>query len=317
LLARQEPLRHQDPKSPARLLYQLLIAPIEPELRRRGVTTLLLAPDAGLQAVPYAALHDGTTSFGERYAFSLTPVLGLLPRDLPDPQATTAATTQQLVLGASRFDGLAPLPLVPQEVGQIARLAPSESYVDRAFTPEVLVNRAGDPAIRRVHVATHAEFQPGGPSRSRIFAGQGALDLSRFASLRQRRDGVPLELFVLSACRTALGDPDSELGFAGLALQAGARSAIGTLWYVDDVATSVFFVQFYRYLETGMPKAEALQATRRALANGQIRLQGDRILGPDGATLLDQLTPVQQRRVEAGLQHPFFWAGIALIGTPW
>jgi len=317
LLARQEPLRYQDPKSPARLLYQLLIAPIEPELRRRGVTTLLLAPDAGLQAVPYAALHDGTTSFGERYAFSLTPVLGLLPRDLPDPQATTAATTQQLVLGASRFDGLAPLPLVPQEVGQIARLAPSESYVDRAFTPEVLVNRAGDPAIRRVHVATHAEFQPGGPSRSRIFAGQGALDLSRFASLRQRRDGVPLELFVLSACRTALGDPDSELGFAGLALQAGARSAIGTLWYVDDLATSVFFVQFYRYLETGMPKAEALQATRRALANGQIRLQGDRILGPDGATLLDQLTPVQQRRVEAGLQHPFFWAGIALIGTPW
>jgi len=122
---------------------------------------------------------------------------------------------------------------------------------------------------------------------------------------------------VLSACRTALGDSDSELGFAGLALQAGARSAIGTLWYVDDVATSAFFVQFYRYLEQGLPKAEALQATRRSFAAGQVRLQGNQIVGPDGVPLLQNLTLQQQRRVEGGLKHPFFWAGIALLGTPW
>ena len=313
-LAKQEPLRIEDPQSPARSLYQLLLAPIEPELRRQGITTLLLVPDAGLQAIPFAALHDGQSSFGERYAFSITPVLGLLPKDLPDQ---TSRDQHQLVLGASRFDGLAPLPLVPQEMDRIASLAPSEQHREENFTPEVLITRAGDPSIRRVHLATHAEFQPGGPARSRIYAGKGTLDLRRFASLRQRREGVPLELFVLSACRTAIGDPDSELGFAGLALQAGARSAIGTLWYVDDVATSVFFVQFYRYLERGLPKAEALQATRRALASGQVRLVGDQIVGPDGQVLLDKLTPVQQRRVEAGLQHPFFWAGIALIGTPW
>ena len=33
--------------------------------------------------------------------------------------------------------------------------------------------------------------------------------------------------------------------------------------------------------------------------------------------LLDQLTAVQQRRVRGGLSHPFFWAGIELLGTPW
>ncbi len=312
-LARQDPQRNSDPSAPARQLYRLLIEPVTSDLQRLGVTTLILVPDTGLQAVPFAALHDGQMSFGERYAFSLTPSISLMRREPP----RSDGGKDQLVMGASRFDALAPLPLVPQEVERIAALGPSQRYLDQAFTPEVLISRAGDTAVRRVHVATHAEFLPGGPSRSRIFAGTGSMDLTRFASLRQRRAGNPLDLFVLSACRTALGDSDSELGFAGLALQAGSRSAIGTLWYVDDVATSAFFVQFYRYLEQGLPKAEALQATRRSFAAGQVRLQGTQIVGPDGAPLLQNLTLQQQRRVEAGLQHPFFWAGIALLGTPW
>ena len=87
---------------------------------------------------------------------------------------------------------------------------------------------------------------------------------------------------MLSACRTALGDSDSELGFAGLALQAGSRSAIGTLWYVDDVATSAYFLQLYRYLDQGVQKADALRATRQAMATGKVRLQGDKVIGSDG-----------------------------------
>jgi CHAT domain-containing protein len=181
----------------------------------------------------------------------------------------------------------------------------------------VLLEQAGDPAVKRVHVATHAEFLPGGPENSRLYTGTGPIALSQFAELRQRRGGAPLDLFTLSACRTALGDKDSELGFAGLALQAGARSAIGTLWYVDDVATSAFFVQFYRYLDEGLPKAEALQATRIAMASGGIRMNGDRVIGPDGTTLPEGLTPNQQRRIVSGLDHPYFWAGISLLGTPW
>ena len=313
-LARQDPLRHDDEAAPARLLYRKLLEPVSPDLERLGITTLILVPDTGLQAVPFAALHDGRSSFGERFAFSLTPSISLMRRE---PPRSGGAGSGQLALGASRFDGLAPLPLVPQEVDRIAALGSSERYLDQAFTPEVLISRAGDPDVRRVHVATHAEFLPGGPSRSKIYAGSGSMDLSRFASLRQRRAGDPLDLFVLSACRTALGDPDSELGFAGLALQAGARSAIGTLWYVDDVATSAFFIEFYRHLQQGLPKAEALQATRRSFASGQIRLRGDQLLGSDGTPLLEKLTQQQQRRVGTGLQHPFFWAGIALLGTPW
>jgi CHAT domain-containing protein len=66
-----------------------------------------------------------------------------------------------------------------------------------------------------------------------------------------------------------------------------------------------------------MPKAEALQATRTAMATGTIRLQGDKVIGPDGAVLLDRLTPAQQRRIAGGMEHPYFWSGITLLGTPW
>jgi CHAT domain-containing protein len=310
-LARQDPIQVADPESPPRQLHRQLIEPVEPELRRLGVTTLLLVPDAGLQAVPFAALHDGERSFGERYAFAITPSVTLMQRDVRPQQAGGS----QLALGASRFESLAPLPLVPQEVSRIAG-PQARRYLDQAFTPEVLMREAGQSGTDWVHVATHAEFLPGGPSKARIYAGNGSLDLSRFGSLRQRRADDPLDLFVLSACRTALGDASSELGFSGLALQAGSRSAIGTLWYVDDVATSAFFVHFYRQLRRGLPKAEALQATRLAFASGQVRLEGERMVAGQ-EVLLNQLTPSQQRRVGGGLSHPFFWAGIQLLGTPW
>ncbi|MFM7548000.1 MAG: CHAT domain-containing protein, partial [Cyanobacteriota bacterium] len=185
-------------------------------------------------------------------------------------------------------------------------------------TPQLLLDKAGDPQVNRVHVATHAEFVPGGPAAARLYTGVAPMSLRQLAQMRQRRGDAQLDLFVLSACRTALGDSDSELGFAGLALQAGSRSAIGSLWYVDDVATSALFVQFYRYLDSGIPKAEALQLTRRAMASGAIKLvKGQVHNSGKGEVLLTGLTTAEQRRIAAGLQHPFYWAGIQLLGSPW
>ena len=166
-LARQEPLDQQNPASPLRRLHQLLLEPIVPELERQGITTLLLVPDGGLQAVPYAALSDGTRSFGERYAFAITPSVTLMQRE----QRARPPGQRQLALGASHFESLSPLPLVPQELARISS-ADSRRYLNGAFTPDVLLREAGDPSVNWVHVATHAEFLPGGPSKARIYAGQ-------------------------------------------------------------------------------------------------------------------------------------------------
>ena len=312
-ISRQEGLDVADASSPARQLYGLLIAPIAEQLQSQKITTVLIAADRGLQGVPFAALHDGQQFFGDRYAFSLTPALSLTDLRLQD-----GSVKRLLTLGASQFfDGLAPLPLVPQEVEKIAAMKTSEALLNHAFTPKSLLGAASDPRYGWIHVATHAEFLPGGPAQSRLFTGTEPLPLSAFAELRKTRHDKPIDLFTLSACRTALGDADSELGFAGLAIQAGARSAIGTLWYVDDVATSAYFIQVYRYLSQGLPKAEALQATRRDFSRGRVQLVGNKIMAADGELLLDNLSAPQQRRVASGLANPYFWAGIEMVGSPW
>ncbi|QNI56701.1 putative conserved secreted CHAT domain-containing protein [Synechococcus sp. BIOS-E4-1] len=311
-LSRQEPLAVDDPASPSRQLHALLVEPIQDALQGQDIKTLLIAADQGLQAVPFAALNDGTSFFGLNYAFGLTPSLALTP--LTPAQSTS---TGQLALGASEFDGLAPLPLVPQELEQLDASIGADRYLNQEFSPQALLNRAADQRYSRVHVATHADFRPGGPAQSVLHTGTGPMSMSQFAQLRRKRGETPLDLVVLSACRTLLGDQESELGFAGLALQAGARSAVGTLWYVDDVVTSAFFVQFYRLLDQGLPKAEALQRTRQLFVSGLIRLEGDQVIGPNESPLLTDLTPAQRRRISAGVQNPFFWAGIELIGSPW
>ena len=61
------------------------------------------------------------------------------------------------------------------------------------------------------------------------------MSMADFDQLRLQRRGVPLDLVVLSACRTMLGDQDRELGFSGWAYRlerAGpsARSGMSTMW---------------------------------------------------------------------------------------
>ena len=265
-----------------------------------------------MQAVPFAALSDGQRYFGDRYAFSITPSLALT-----DLSTSGDPGQRRLALGASEFKGLAALPLVPQELERIGSEANKDLFLNQEFTPDRFLKKAGESVYNQLHVATHAEFKPGGPKASQLHSGIGPISMDEMAKLRSERQGVPLDLVVFSACRTALGDANAELGFSGLALQAGARSAVGTLWYVDDVVTSAYFVQMYRYLDQGIPKAEALQLTRQAFLRNLVRLDGDRVMGVNDQPLLLNLTPSQQRRISSGANNPFFWAGSELMGSPW
>ena len=311
-LSRQERLNVEDPLAPSRQLYELIFGGLADVLLREKITTLLISADRGLQAVPFAALSDGQRFFGDRFAFAITPSLALMDFD-----KQALSQDRLLALGASKFKGLAELPLVPQEISRIGDPRKKDQYLNQEFTLDALLDKGGDARYDKVHIATHAEFKPGGPAASRLYSGVGAISMQELSRLRKKRQGVPLDLVVFSACRTALGDEVAELGFSGLALQAGARSAIGTLWYVDDVATSAYFVLLYRYLEQGVLKANAMQLTRQAFLRGQVRLVADQLLGPEDQPLLTQLTLAQQRRVSQGLENPFYWSGISLLGAPW
>ena len=317
-LSRRAPL--PDPtRDPGEPLAKALISPLLPLLRAQGVTALLLEVDRGLQAVPYSALPVEGRPLGDLFALTITPSLGLIELD-PGQRAQGG---QMLLAGASQFsNGLAPLPMVQQELQALAQEHPSQLLLNDNFTTTALIDQALGSQVNQLHIATHANFLPG--QTGVLYTPSTTLSLADLGRrLRSRNSNYPLDLISMSACLTALGDEQSELGFVGMALQAGARSGLGTLWEVDDTATAAFFIELYRFLKVGMPKDQALQATQQAFLNGQVRLQGDRLVGPDPrtgqaqSTLVAGLSREEQILFAQGLNHPYYWAGMVLTGSPW
>jgi CHAT domain-containing protein len=316
-LSRMEQTDLETPGTASAQLSQLLLQPLLPSLRKDGINALLLSVDRGLQGIPYAALPVAPgVLLGDAYALTLTPSLGLT-----NLAATAGMAVQGRMLlgGSSRFpNGLADLPLVRQELQTLAAENSSDLLLDSGFTDRSLLRAAGSTNYRRVHLATHALFRGGQPTVARLYTSSGELNLSDLArSLREGPSRGGLDLLSLSACRTALGDEQSELGLVGLALRTGSRSALGTLWFVDDAVSAAFFVEFYRQLARGLPKDEALRVTRLAFRQGTIRLQGDRLVDAQAKTLVAGLSPGDRRRLIEGLRHPYFWAGMTLSGSPW
>jgi CHAT domain-containing protein len=316
-LSRMEQTDLEAPGTASAQLSQLLLQPLLPSLRKDGINALLLSVDRGLQAIPYAALPVAPgVLLGDAYALTLTPSLGLTnlaaTASIPGPG-------RMLLGGSSRFpNGLAELPLVRQELQTLAAENSSDLLLDSGFSDRSLLLAAGSTNYRRVHLATHAEFRGGRPTVARLYTSSGELNLSDLArSLREGPSRGGLDLLSLSACRTALGDEQSELGLVGLALRTGSRSALGTLWFVDDAVSAAFFVEFYRQLARGLPKDEALRVTRLAFRQGAIRLQGDRLVDSQARTLVAGLSPGDRLRLAESLSHPYFWAGITLSGSPW
>jgi CHAT domain-containing protein len=317
-LSRKEAI---DPaRGPGMELSRWLLAPLEEALRANGVNALLIAADRGLQAIPYGALPFGDQPLAQRYALSVSPSLGLL-----DLEANRASFDGQLLAaGASRFQqALAPLPMVPRELAALATERAATLLLDEQFTVEALRRLALQERFGRLHIATHAAFLPGRDDAAQLYTPRESMSLKALRnSLRARSPNRPMDLITLSACLTALGDEQSELGFVGMALQAGARSAVGSLWDVDDAATAAFFIQFYRYLYSGLDKDQALQATARAFLNGLVRLEGHQLVGPAVSTTGDAMlvrvdSAETQRRLSEGLRHPHYWAGMVLTGSPW
>ena len=331
-------------KDPAQQLTRALIEPLLPSLRQQGITALLLEVDRGLQAIPYGALpvqvQGRDALLGDLYAITITPSLGLIdldpgqknqqlnpgqPSNGQPSNGQPSKNSQMLLAGASQFsNGLAPLPMVRQELQALGQENPSQLLLNEAFTPAALMDKALASQVGQLHIATHVSFMPGQASTGLLYTPTEALSLAELGRrLRSRSSGNPLELITLSACLTALGDEKSELGFVGMALQAGARSGLGSLWEVDDTATAAFYIQLYRYLKWGLAKDQALQATRQAFLHGEVKLVGDRLVGPNQltgqskSTLVRGLSREEQTLFSQGLSHPYYWAGMILTGSPW
>jgi CHAT domain-containing protein len=282
----REALQHPAPvfdPTDSETLYGWLVAPYAEALRDAGVDTLVFVPDGALRAVPMTALHDGEGFLVERYAVVVTPGLSL-----PDPQPFDGEGAHFLLAGVSEsVQNFEALPAVPGELEAIQALYGGEVMLDAAFATRALEQEVEtrDPSV--VHLATHAVFR-GDPSESFLLTYDGRLTMDRLGELvgRTRYRERPLELLMLSACETAAGDERAALGLSGVAVRAGARSAVGSLWSISDEAAQALVVGFYGELKgSRVSKAEALRRAQQALLD------------------------------DPRYAHPFYWSPFLLIGN--
>lgn len=265
--------------TPAKSLYRWLIADADTWLASRKIDTLIIVPSGALRTIPFSVLNDGQRFLVEKYAVSTTPAVTLLD------SLTQAQIEQLLVAGLSQgVQGFSQLPGVEQEVSMVVSLFPSQSLRNEAFQLSAVESQLANTSFSAAHLATHGEFNAD-HRKSFILTYDNRLTMEGLKDVLSRRD-APLDLLVLSACKTAAGDDRAALGLAGVAVQAGARSALASLWYISDQATTDLMTEFYKNMKSGSAtKAQSLRSAQLALLKSE-----------------------QYR-------HPTYWAPYLLIGS--
>ncbi|MBC6451943.1 MAG: CHAT domain-containing protein [Hormoscilla sp. SP5CHS1] len=166
-----------------------------------------------------------------------------------------------------------------------------------------------------VHLATHADFRDRDHSFIQLW--DSKLKLEQLRELKWH-ESPTVELLVLSACRTAIGDEETELGFAGLAVQAGVKSVLASLWLVSDAGTLGLMTKFYQNLlqqPGGLSRRQPIKAT--ALQQAQIAMIRVEVHpGYQKDTLPAELARCLGNEI-IDATHPSYWAGFTLIGSPW
>jgi len=255
----------------SRQIYDWLIRPIEGHLQSAGVSTLVFVPDGALRGIPMATLQDGKTFLIERYAIAVTPGLTLM-----DPKPIAGRPMELLISGLSESrHGLPELAFVPSEVQQIQEIFGGTALLDERFVTRTLASSVADTPYTIVHIASHGEFAADA-RKTFLATWDRKLTLDELQRIIQPNlfKGQPVELLCLSACQTAAGDDRAALGLAGVAIKSGARSALATLWSVNDQASADLIGGFYRALrdQPSIGKAEALrQAQIKIMADPRYR----------------------------------------------
>ncbi len=223
------------------------------------------------------------------------------PQSRPATTAARRSVTSADDLAAVYF---APLAGTAREARTIGALFPDARVLTQSNATKLAVMQVTAPSI--LHIATHAFFIRGAPAGSAATAGmenpllRSGLALSganRHAD--GARDGIltaleaanlnlwGTKLVTLSACDTGVGEVRSGEGVYGLRrafVLAGAETLVMSLWPVSDAVTRELMSGYYRGLQSGLGRGDALRATELAMLSRPNR------------------------------RHPFYWASFIQAG---
>ena len=316
-----------DARPAGQRLYDLLVKPIEADLKGAQAKTLLWSLDGTLRYVPLGALWDGRQYLVERFN---VVVLTLASRSKVAVTPQPVAQWRGLGVGVSQpWESFSPLPAVPAELRAIIRqeddaqqqgIVPGRRLLDGEFTQAALERALGRYPV--IHIASHFSFEAGAEKGSFLLLGDG-----KHYTLEEVKGATPLfngvELLTLSACNTALGSErngEEVEGLGMLAQRQGALAVVASLWAVADESTARLMQQFYRnrLADQRLTKAEALQQAQLALLTGKVKAADGETTKPRSSTLAGEAgksAPAFKPVPNAPYAHPYYWAPFILIGN--
>lgn len=273
----------------AQQVYQWLIRPVEQDLAKSELKTLVFVLDGPLLNLPMAVLHDGKEFLIEKYAIAYTPGLNLLDSKplargklsalkagLSEPREITLSSSTTPIFFSA-------LPFVKQELEILQSSVAGQLLLNQEFTTATIQKEINSIPFPVVHLATHGQFSSN-EKDTFILTWDDRLNVNQLNTLLRSREEIgrnPIELLVLSACQTAAGDRRAALGLAGVAVRAGARSTLATLWLVSDEGTAELMTRFYQELTNPtISKAEALRRAQVALLKNSRYQQKPEIWAP-------------------------------------
>ena len=272
-----------DSSAQLRKLHQLLIEPIADLLPKDPEQRVAFIPQGDLFLVPFAALRDESgTYLIEQHTILSAPsvqVLNIAQRQAASINRNNRPRSNKkiLVVGnptmpktwnaeTASFTQLSSLAGAEQEANAIADFFRSKALTGTQATEQTI--KAQIENARIVHLATHGLLEYGKPEESGIRDVPGAIALAP----SQGEDGLLTaaeildlnliaDLVVLSACDTGLGSitGDGVIGLSRSLIAAGTPSVVVSLWSVEDDSTTDLMIEFYRQMQEGKDKAQALR----------------------------------------------------------
>ncbi len=277
-------------------LYEWIIQPFASDLTENNIKTLIFIKDSLFRTIPMAALHDGKQFLIEKYAIATTPSLALTAIE-----ESTFSKNKALILGVteeSKIDGqiFPALSNISLEIATVSQQFPNhQPLINAQFNANTLAEALDNADYPIIHIATHAQFGAIADDTFLVAGNNAKITINNLELIlnRLREGSDTVELLTLTACETAEGNERSALGLAGVAIQAGVKSAIASLWSVSDESTLQLVSAFYENLvNSGVSKAEALR-------QAQIKL----------------IQAKQYPEINNQYNNPFYWAAFTLIGN--
>lgn len=251
-------------KAPLKLLYSMLIAPVESNLGH--FRNLVIIPNGSLHFLPFQALVDSHEDYlVQNHNIIYEPSASVF-MICENRKGSAGSRFMGMALSDLSIEGKAGLPGTDEELRKILPLFPDNlSAFGKQGTETFVKKNAGN--FNFIHFATHGSYNYDQPLYSYLLFPASDEDDGRLNVYEVFGLNLKASLVTLSACETGLGNlsrGDEIVGLSRAFLFAGSSSVIVSLWAVADYPTSILMASFYKNLKDHNLQ-EALSMAQRDL----------------------------------------------------